>query len=72
MICRFHCRLGASRWRIFELLHHFTSLRWEENMGGSTVMGVPQNLWFTMKNLIEMGDLRVPLFQQNLRMKLLC
>ncbi len=21
-------RLGASRWRIFELLHHFTSLRW--------------------------------------------
>jgi hypothetical protein len=23
--------LGASRWRIFELLHHFTSLRWEEH-----------------------------------------
>ena len=33
-------RLGASRWRIFELLHHFTSLRWD-----GFLFGLRQKFW---------------------------
>ena len=46
-------RLGASRWRIFELLHHFTSLRWilvkqkrgENTLGGKFV----ESCWLSFK-----------------------
>ena len=38
--------------------------RWR-NMGVSIVMGVPQNGWFILENLINVGDLRVPPWLRN-------
>ena len=41
-------------------------LKPQADMGGSRVMGDPQNGWFLMEGPIKMNDLRVPLLQEPL------